>query len=265
MIALSSKFLNYRLVPTGNCDHLYREAADLSCHSFALVASGERFDSLNYSKIKFCHQMEAGERVLRIKFVITRELRLKKQMTVIAGHQVDHARLLVVGNARRDSNNPQEVRNTPALVVLNTAAVENNEPQELSIVSVDFGREVGKQSLQIRSFLGVLGEELIVMLLMPFGKVAFGKVGLYAQEIFFEGEVKSGSAPFAYQLSVSRDCFYRYELDCEPFFEKIKKAPSKITYHLVKIYHKREQYTHLIRNAFPQLDSFFVKEVLSLL
>ncbi len=53
MIALSSKFLQYKLIPTPMSDLLYRELQDLRCHSFALVSNGERFDSFNYSKIKF--------------------------------------------------------------------------------------------------------------------------------------------------------------------------------------------------------------------
>lgn len=60
MMALSSKFLNYRLINTSVCDDLYREPADLTCHSFALVASGEKLDSLNYSKLKFSLQKEGS-------------------------------------------------------------------------------------------------------------------------------------------------------------------------------------------------------------
>jgi hypothetical protein len=90
-------------------------------------------------------------------------------------------------------------------------------------------------------------------------------MSLLTEEICFEGDPKSGSDPYSYQLSSGHDCFYRYELDCEPFFEKIKKAPSKISYQLIKIYDKNAQYSHLLKSAFPQLDSFFIKEVLSLL
>jgi hypothetical protein len=50
---------------------------------------------------------------------------------------------------------------------------------------VGFGREMTKQSLQIRNYLGLVQGELIVMLLLPFGKIAFARMGQYNSEIYF--------------------------------------------------------------------------------
>lgn len=60
------------------------------------------------------------------------------------------------------------------MVVINTAIIENNDLQELKIVNVDFHRDSIK-SIQIRNFLGVLENNMIVMLLLPFNKIAFAK------------------------------------------------------------------------------------------
>lgn len=70
---------------------------------------------------------------------------------------------------------------------------------------------------------------------------------------------------FTYRISAYRDCFYRYVLECEPFFEKMKKAPSKVAYQLVKIYCKSQQYRHLLTQTYPLLDPAFINSVLSLL
>jgi hypothetical protein len=53
-------------------------------------------------------------------------------------------------------------------------------------MSVDFGREMTKQSLQIRSCLGVIKGELIVMLLLPpCGRVGLARMGLEGCEVYF--------------------------------------------------------------------------------
>ena len=64
--------------------------------------------------------------MLKLKFIITRELRLKKQMTIIGGQQIDENRIFIIGNVRRETTNPQETKNLPAYIVLNTGLVENN-------------------------------------------------------------------------------------------------------------------------------------------
>lgn len=52
------------------------------------------------------------------------------------------------------------------------------------------------------------------MLLLPFNKTGFAKLSLNNREIYFENDCKTPNNPFGYQLSASRDCFYRYELEC---------------------------------------------------
>lgn len=95
----------------------------MRCHSFALVSSGERYDSVHYSKIKFAVVNEGGGRIVKVKFIITRELRIKRQMTIVGGRQTHPDRIMLVGNAKRESNDPHEIRSTPALVTLNTASI----------------------------------------------------------------------------------------------------------------------------------------------
>jgi len=53
------------------------------------VAVGERFDSVNYSKVKFYHEKTADGIVMKLKFIITRELKLKQHFVVMGGYQAN--------------------------------------------------------------------------------------------------------------------------------------------------------------------------------
>lgn len=61
--------------------------------------------------------------MVRVKFIITRELKIKRQMTIVGGRQTHPDRIMLVGNAKRESNDLQEIRSTPAMVTLNTASI----------------------------------------------------------------------------------------------------------------------------------------------
>ena len=52
MLYLGSKFLQYLFLDCSKNDEHYREANDIDCHNFALIAQGQKYDSINYSKIK---------------------------------------------------------------------------------------------------------------------------------------------------------------------------------------------------------------------
>jgi hypothetical protein len=173
--------------------------------------------------------------VLKVKFIITRELKLKRSFVVVGGYQCEKDRLLVVGNSRKDSLNPQEFDHGPAFTIVNTATLENNDPQELTLTPIDFHLQNCKELL-LRNVIGILDNSIIVLLLSNHSKkISFARLTPTRQELFFSTDY---SKSCSFSLSVRQDCIYKYELECENFFEKIKKAPSKIRYNLIKIYDK---------------------------
>lgn len=55
MLHLGSKFLHNIFVDCSLNSQVYKEIGDTYCSAFALLSPGDKFDSINYSKIKICH------------------------------------------------------------------------------------------------------------------------------------------------------------------------------------------------------------------
>ena len=86
MLHLTSRFLHSQVIDSSYSSQNYKEISDVFCSAFTLISPGDKFDSVNYSKIKVCHERtEEGGLNLKLKFVITRELKLKQHFVMIAG------------------------------------------------------------------------------------------------------------------------------------------------------------------------------------
>ena len=216
---------------------------------------GERFDSINYSKLKFSHEDSLGATVLKLKFVITREVKLKRSFIILGAMQCDHSRLFVAGNSIKEQGQERSV----AHLTLNTAVLENNEPQNVDIHCIELASPANKYVL-IRKFLGVFQDNLMLLVASKEGKLGLAKLTSWQHSLFFECQEMG-----EYRLSVKKDCYYCSKLQFELFFEKIKNSPSRIAFNLVKIYSKENHYEHLMRCGLPRVSEFFLKEVLAFL
>jgi hypothetical protein len=79
---------------------------------------------------------EKGENgdILRLKFVITRELKLKQQhFVVVGGMTLEDSRMLLVGNSKVEGENPNENRQLAAQLIFNTHQLEVDEPQQATV------------------------------------------------------------------------------------------------------------------------------------
>ena len=56
ILHLGSKFLHCHIFDSCNTAQNYKEINDVHCSAFVLIAAGERYDSIHYSKIKVCHE-----------------------------------------------------------------------------------------------------------------------------------------------------------------------------------------------------------------
>ena len=86
MLHLTSKFIHSKIIDSSLNAQNYKEINDVYCSAFTLTAPGDKFDSINYSKIKVCHERTTeGGLNLKLKLVITRELKLKQHFVMIGG------------------------------------------------------------------------------------------------------------------------------------------------------------------------------------
>lgn len=120
MLHLTSKFIHSQIIDCSRNAQNYKEISDVYCSAFALISPGDKFDSVNYSKIKVCHErtVEGGLNI-KLKFVITRELKLKQHFVMIAGKVLEGEKMLLIGNAKVEHDNNTSSQLT-AFVVFST-------------------------------------------------------------------------------------------------------------------------------------------------
>jgi len=56
MLHLGHKFLQSIFIDCSLNSQVYKEIGDTYCSAFTLLSPGDKYDSINYSKIKICHE-----------------------------------------------------------------------------------------------------------------------------------------------------------------------------------------------------------------
>lgn len=138
------------------------------------MAQGERFDSVNYARIKVATENSEKGMKLKLKFIITREIKVKQHFIIIGSMYLDNNMLILAGNSRLEDNNAK-ITHSPAYLLLNTHQVEIEEPQNIK-VHRPFGSDALEREMLLRSFIGVVSGNMLFTVKMKESKWGIAKM-----------------------------------------------------------------------------------------